>query len=119
MPAGRVLTTKPIEENRGDHVYPPHVYPWMWALSTAASLLALGSIVYGVLSFGKPANEIKFVLLGSWALLPPLWFLIEGFVVYPRLGLPNTFDKFKYGQDVASKFWVAVGAVLAGLYLKG
>jgi len=66
----------------------------------------------------------------------PLWFSIEYYFIYKFLGLDNEdqndgnnssdqknapqqqdrFDHFKYGQEIATKAWLAVVTVLTGLY---
>jgi hypothetical protein len=51
-----------------------------------------------------------------WSFIPPTWFLIEYFFLYPRYSKPNTFEAFEFGQETAAKLW-AVGVVAVGAYL--
>lgn len=59
----------------------------------------------------------KYLLLGAWGILPPVWFLIEYFYLYLPYGTKGSFDYFQYGQDVASKVWAAIfGLISIALY---
>lgn len=59
----------------------------------------------------------KYILLGAWGILPPVWFLIEYFYLYLPYGLKGSFEYFDYGQSVASKVWAAVfGLISISLY---
>ena len=49
--------------------------------------------------------------------LPPGWFALEYFFLFKKYALPGSFDNFKYGQEVASQFWLAVSAVLTALFV--
>jgi len=46
-------------------------------------------------------------LLGSWVLLPPVWFFIEYIFLYRSFGKAACFESFKYAQELA---------ILSGLY---
>jgi hypothetical protein len=59
----------------------------------------------------------KRIILTIWVVLPPAWFALEFFFVYKRFGYLNTFETFKYGQDLAEKFWLAISTALSALYL--
>lgn len=59
----------------------------------------------------------KYLLLGAWGILPPVWFLIEYLYVYLPYGLKGSFEYFQYGQSVASKVWAAIfGLISVSLY---
>jgi hypothetical protein len=53
-----------------------------------------------------------------WTIVPPFWFVIEYFFIYPYLAVNpvENFKYFQYGQDVASKLWAA-GFVISGAVL--
>lgn len=57
--------------------------------------------------------KYKYLLLIAWGILPPTWFLVEYFFLFLPNGLPNSFDFFKYGQDVASKVWGVIFALIS------
>lgn len=55
--------------------------------------------------------------IGTWVLLPPLWFFYEFFYYFPANGNPLAgFERLKSVQEVSSKVWAAVAVVLAGIY---
>jgi len=55
----------------------------------------------------------KYILLGAWGILPPIWFLVEYFYIYLPYGIKGSFDYFQYGQNVASKVWGAIFALIS------
>jgi hypothetical protein len=70
----------------------------------------------------------RFLAIG-WALIPPIWFIAEW-----RLWLRENpcrtesaaaakwkldFDRFKHGQELATKVWAAIATVAAALILRG
>ena len=55
----------------------------------------------------------KFILLGAWGILPPIWFLVEYFFIYLPYGVKGSFNYFQYGQNVASKVWAAIFALIS------
>lgn len=55
----------------------------------------------------------KYLLLGAWGILPPVWFLVEYFFIYLPYGVKGSFNYFQYGQSVASKVWAAVFALIS------
>src|SRR5688572_25987191 len=55
--------------------------------------------------------------LGAWVLLPALWFFYEYFYFFPKHAKEGaTYEQLKGVQDASAKVWVAVAAVLAGIY---
>lgn len=92
------------------------------ALATGINLL----ICFGLLSIAitlwrltakNVTQTEKYLLLGGWAILPPVWFLVEYFFIYLPYGLKGSFEYFQYGQDIASKLWAAVlGLISLSLY---
>ena len=70
--------------------------------------------IYGLLLSTWVLLRVKTTMLRrlvwwAWAVIPPLWFVVEYFFVYPAFALDplSSFDAFKYGQGVASKLWAA------------
>ena len=62
---------------------------------------------------------LQAVILAVWTLVPPMWFWWEYFFLFPK-AFPNADsderDRFKYGQDLSAKIWLAVVSVLLILY---
>jgi hypothetical protein len=102
-------------------------------LGSVAGLGALCSICYcWLFSQGKPDDVAGLVIVGSWTILPPLWFLWEywgidhDWIKTPRVAEDATSyaakaERKEYLQsvkdyaDYASKIWAAVLAVLVVL----
>ena len=55
----------------------------------------------------------KKLLLVAWGVIPPTWFLVEYFFLYLPFGVKDSFGFFQYGQNVASKLWAAVFALIS------
>lgn len=65
------------------------------------------------LSSHKTTRLEKYLLLVAWAIIPPVWFVVEYFFVFLPHGIENSFKYFDYGQAVASKLWGAMSALIA------
>ncbi len=63
--------------------------------------------------FFKDTLRTKYWLLVIWGIVPPVWFVVEYFFLYLPHGVAGAFDFFRYGQDVASKLWAAVFALVS------
>jgi hypothetical protein len=63
--------------------------------------------------FFKDTLRLKYLLLVIWGIIPPVWFVVEYFFIYLPHGVAGSFDFFRYGQDVASKLWAAVFALVS------
>jgi|SRR5208282_4305808 len=115
--------------------------------SAVGSVFATFCILFGIhfLRTGDPNNARlwganvrtwKAALLVPWIILPPVWFCTEYFYVYtPRPITAQSvasdeykdqwekrkehFEEFLHGQDAASKVWLSMVTILAGLYLGG
>jgi hypothetical protein len=104
--------------------YPPPAYPPLlaWILGSSSGLiviLAIASLWYGLRPAKEPNsdNHWKQIILTVWVTLPPAWFALEFFFFYRSWGCPGSLETFKYGQDLAAKFWIAVSTALSALYL--
>jgi hypothetical protein len=90
-----------------------------------SAVFALASLAFASWGFGKsmgPTPSVdgikiaKVIVLTAWVVLPPVWFWIEYFYIYPLRSPRPSLDEFKYGQDIASKIWVGLVTALFGLY---
>lgn len=78
-------------------------------------------ILFGLLSvvatlwilYKKNTLRSKYVLLVIWGIFPPMWFVIEYFFIFMPYGVKGAFAFFQYGQDIASKLWGAVFALIS------
>src|SRR5881628_2752901 len=60
-----------------------------------------------------------YITIAVWAIAPPVWFWLEYFTVYLRWGKRESFDLFKYGQQVAAGIWAGVLATLLAFAASG
>jgi hypothetical protein len=88
------------------------------AVIVSATLLALGSFVVGMKWRNDPSahRTCKESLYAIWVLGPPIWFFFEYFYLFRQHGKPGCIDTFKYGQELASRIWLALVAVLGVLF---
>ncbi|MGH8552835.1 MAG: hypothetical protein ACRESZ_02920 [Methylococcales bacterium] len=74
--------------------------------------LFLVVLTLGILYYKKTIRS-KYILLVAWGILPPVWFVIEYFFIFLPYGNQGAFVFFQYGQDIASKLWAAVFALIS------
>ncbi|SRR5260370_13340272 len=97
-------------------------YRWTAGVFSAGALLA--SLIYARWGWGKtleqgdPVKKRQAYVLIAWTLLPPIWFWAEFYFLRPAYCVPGTnlWEEFKYGQDLASKIWIAAASALLILY---
>ncbi len=87
-------------------------------LATGINVLicfGLASVVYTIwrLTVKDASQTEKYILLGAWGILPPVWFLVEYFYIFLPYGIKGSFNYFQYGQSVAAKVWAAVFALIS------
>jgi hypothetical protein len=99
-----------------------------WVAGSMAALILFVSFYLAVRGFndvlpepGKhwpPIKKCETILLVFWVCVPPAWFWFEYFFLFKRVTnpAPDDFEKLKYGQDLASKIWLAVVSALLMLY---
>lgn len=84
-----------------------------------ATYIAIGSffitIFLGGISLKFKIVAILYILFGLWAIITPFWFWWEYFYVYREYGNIDTFELFKYGQQVAGAIWAGLLACLFAL----
>lgn len=89
-----------------------------WGVILCAFLLALVSLVVGMTWGNNPSahRTCKEILYAIWVLGPPIWFFIEYFYLFRQHGKPCCIETFKYGQELASRIWLALVVVLGVLF---
>ena len=78
---------------------------WVLAIASLALAFALRT---SLASYKEPCG---YVLLGLWALGPPIWFMAEYSFFPPTEGHQD--DRVKHLHDLARNFWLAFVVVLA------
>jgi len=93
-----------------------------------ATLGLIGSLIVAGYGWDTPVPKegpwprikiLEAIIVVGWLLLPPVYFWYEYFYVYGRTrnaAARADLESFKYGQDVASKIWIAVVSALLALY---
>ncbi len=73
------------------------------------------------LLYKNPNHPQKNLWVVLWALVPPLYFLFNYYVIFRNFGNwtnPEALSHYKYSQGLFTKLWAAVGA-LYGLSVSG
>ena len=78
-----------------------------------STILAAVSVVLAVLIRINLTGDIKemvaYLLVGGWALIPPLWFIYE----WHRFDKgKHSFEDFKYSQELARNIWLVLVVAL-------
>jgi hypothetical protein len=88
---------------------------WGIVLGSIGTLVTLSAIALQ-LSIPSRENLIFLRIVGAcWAILPPLWFLLEWH--FYNWTTREDFDQLKYSHDCARAVWAGVGAVVAATLL--
>ena len=97
------------------------IYLWVAFGIALLALLATAFIVYKHFTCEPASASWQHALKGAWLgwlVVPPLWFIFEYQFLFKTYGPPEAFEAFKFGQDVASKFWLGIAAALTVLVAK-
>jgi hypothetical protein len=82
-------------------------------------LLSFYYATYVVVSLAVPGNKLEtgeaLFHLAWWTLVPPSWFFIEWFIWFDNHDTPGAAQTLRTNQDLASKFWAAVLALMISL----
>jgi hypothetical protein len=99
------LDSRGLPQRNWTDVYPPHIGDRFMIVVIGGVLILIDCAAY-LHRFG--AADPGSLLIGSaWLVGPPVFFIIEYYFIYPMSGDPMKFEQFKYGQELASKFWAA------------
>jgi hypothetical protein len=89
-------------------------FKYVAILNNVANVAAVISVVLAFL--GVPhSTEGRALIVCAWTLLPPSWFFVETFWIHNE-ETDAGWEQLKFGQEQATKIWVAVVTVLFGLY---
>jgi len=83
---------------------------------TTALVLAAGNITL-LATTPRPARPaIVITILVTWAIAPPLFFIIEWNLMrkdFDGVATTGAFEQFKYSQELGSRFWGGMIVILA------
>ena len=108
------VSDKPMIESHKS-IYPEeHKAPfWMvFAFATVGVVLVGMTVWTSYQSICDKDPIYVYGIIAIWAVGPPVWFWAEYFGIYLRWGNRESFDLFKYGQQVATAIWAGVFALL-------
>jgi len=60
-------------------------------------------------------SKYLFIFHILWSIIPPIWFWYEFFHLYREYGEDETFEYFKYAQQLSIAIWVGILASLSFL----
>lgn len=86
-------------------------------ITPATTVLALGSVALAFairLRYPHLKETIGYGLLAVWALIPPIWFLLEWVLLCKGVGKDES-DRIKHLHDLARNIWLALIVVLAAI----
>ena len=88
-------------------------------INTVISIIAVFITIVLVIINNQSPNisnkKIINVLLISWILIPPFWFLTEWWLWGPSASDKDNFEEFKYSQELARNVWVAMSLALGAV----
>ena len=79
---------------------------------------AIACIIASGRAYVSQRHELHVFVWAAWLVIPPIWFLVEYFYIYPYRGdlSEQGFASLKYGQTIASRAW-AIGVAVGGAVL--
>ena len=101
---------------------PDRIRFWIGWGAAIAALATLGFLLAtGVQQTASPYKAVALVLLVGWTVLPPMFFWFDNFVLWRIEKQKNatqfeSMDEFKHGQESSRNLWLALVALLAGIY---
>ena len=103
-------------------IYPRRNKKHFWIVFACAILgVTLVGATLGAAHHSLCSKDVLqlYIAIAVWAVAPPVWFWLEYFAIFLRWGKPESFDLFKYGQQVAAGIWAGVLAVLLAFAASG
>ncbi len=91
---------------------------WQWWVWVLAMLIGVSSLFLTVRTVLRKESSRRLLMrwFVFWTLAPVLWSTLEYHILFGSLPLSQTigeaFEHFKYGQEVATKFWAAMVALV-------
>lgn len=96
-------------------MYPRYCFAYWW--QRAGALIGAGGLVYTVRAvYDAPPcalPEELFLLAALWGVLPPLWWWVEFFYIFPRHHTAEKFELLKHGAQASLAIWAPIAVALA------
>ena len=94
--------------------------PGKWTRVKIRKILGPALVVAGLLYTYRSHLDgcPREVILAAWAVLPPLWQIVEYWLLFDRnRESPLEFEAFRHSQVLARNLWIGFLAFLAAFYL--
>jgi hypothetical protein len=88
------------------------------ALALVSGMAGFASVCVAVLHRANiltVCNPLKPSIVGVWVLLPPIWFWVEWVWVSRQIDEKER-ERIKHMHDLARNIWIALLAILVGLF---
>lgn len=83
------------------------------AIGLVVTILLVYFLGYQAVAASLAGKEVATALVAAWLIAPPIFFFVE---LYFRGQTKDARDQIKDYQEAALRIWLAVAAVLGGLY---
>ena len=108
-----------VDPSKVGPVYGAGQIDWFFPSLIIGAILLVLMTLFDLICSGPRSDRRKFGWLAFWTLVPAFWFTIEYHWVYPKFRDPSVnFEYFKYGQEIAAKFWAGIVALVGAIALK-
>jgi len=94
---------------------------WAGSVFAVVTLIVLVWVGLSPSKYDAKATALPFLV--AWTIAPPMYFWFDYFVLWrieSQSGTRTfrTLDEFKHGQELSRNLWVAIVALLAGIYFR-
>jgi hypothetical protein len=99
---------------------PPDLPLWRSAFFTA--LLSIGFVLFWTWKHHVDPRYAPLwpgVHVILWSVMPPVFFFYQWRHIYAGLWIGPEYERFKMGQDLATKVWAAIALILGAIYKFG
>lgn len=116
-----VVTGRKLRQNPTDCIR--FACGWIGVIFALVTLVVLLVSAPPVPSVSEHLKLIALPFLVIWTVVPPIYFWFDYFVLW-HIESRNktttfvTLDEFKHGQELSRNLWLAIVALLAGLYYR-
>lgn len=96
---------------------------WLGSIFAVITIVVLALQGSPTEANSKTLSAVALPLLVVWTIVPPMYFWFDYYVLW-HIESQNkttqfaTLDEFKHGQELSRNLWLAIVALLAGLYFK-
>jgi hypothetical protein len=86
-----------------------------WVISGLSAILSILAAIWIRNCGGVHRVPLGYLLVGLWAIGPPLWFIFEWHRFDVGSQTKEAFETFKYSQELARNVWVVLVVLLGSI----